>query len=183
MRERGVGGGGWGVGGMRFALIVVLVLGCGQKGQVDSDTVNSTTTPHTPTPIANAPTHADCPADGLWHTCSLTKRLEMSGFVLQKEAEGVREAPLNAEGTRYALGQSSLIVFLYPSEGARITDQARLDTTRYIDPYQPISMRQEPSRIASANLLAIHRSRSDRQRARVADALTAGPPQGSGAKP
>jgi hypothetical protein len=43
-------------------------------------------------------------------------------------------------------------------------------------------MRAEPTLIASENLLAILRSRSDHQRERVSDALTAGPPQRSRTK-
>jgi 3-methyladenine DNA glycosylase Mpg len=44
-------------------------------------------------------------------------------------------------------------------------------------------MRREATLIRSANLLAILRSLNDRQRERVADALTAGPPQVPGATP
>jgi hypothetical protein len=178
---RGVEGGVWRVAARMSAIaIAVVIVGCGSEAPKTgggSSTTALQPTPHTPPP------QSECPADGLWHPCSITKRLEMSGFAPRKEEERVRERPLMAEGTRYALGQSSLIVFLYATESARITDQARLDTTGYIDPYESLSMRLEPSRIGSANLLAILRSRSDRQRARVADALTAGPPQGTGAKP
>ena len=119
----------------------------------------------------------NCPATGLWQHCSVVKRLEMAGLAPRVEADGVREGTLTAGGRRYALGSASLVVFLYPDERTRIADESRLDTVAYIDAYRPLSMRQEITRIGAANLLAILRSRSDRQRARVADVLTAGPPQ------
>lgn len=118
-----------------------------------------------------------CLPTGLWQHCSVVKRLEMAGLAPRVEAETVREGALTASGRRYALGSASLLVFLYPDERARLADESRLDTVAYIDAYRPLSMRQEVTRIGAANLLAILRSPSDRQRARVADVLTAGPPQ------
>ncbi|HYD53710.1 MAG TPA: hypothetical protein VEA99_13830 [Gemmatimonadaceae bacterium] len=122
-----------------------------------------------------------CPADGRWHPCSLRKRLEMSGFVLLDSTAEVAEPPLTRRGTQYRIGQSTLVLFFYPDEGARVADEARLDTARFVPAPQALSLRGEATRIGSANLLAILRSRNDHQRERVADALTAGPPQAGGA--
>jgi hypothetical protein len=68
-------------------------------------------------------------------------------------------------------------VFLYADRVARERDQGTLDRAQYVDASAPLSMQLEPTLIVSENLLAILRSRSDHQRERVADALTAGPPQ------
>jgi hypothetical protein len=118
-----------------------------------------------------------CPADGLWHPCSVRKRFEMAGFVLRDSAGDIREEPLTVEGTRFALGRSTLTLFYYPDARVRAADEARLDTTRYVDAGRTLSLRREATRVSSANLLAILRSTSDHQRERVADLLGAGPPQ------
>jgi hypothetical protein len=101
----------------------------------------------------------------------------MSGFVPKAEPGAGREAPLATVGTRYTLGRATLVVFLYQDEATRRADQAKLDTAGYLDPYEPVSMQEQPTLIGNVNLLAILRSRNDHLRERVGDAFTAGPPQ------
>jgi hypothetical protein len=123
-----------------------------------------------------------CPATGAWQLCSVVERLDRAGLAPRQELGRVREVPLSAAGVAIRLGRSELRIFLYADQAAREHDQARLDSTKYVRASEPLSMQAEPTLIASENLLAILRSRSDHQRERVSDALTAGPPQRPGTK-
>jgi hypothetical protein len=123
-----------------------------------------------------------CPATGAWQLCSVVERLDRAGLAPRQELGRVREAPLSAAGVAIRLGRSELRIFLYADRQARERDQARLDSTKYVPASEPLSMQAEPTLIASENLLAVLRSRSDHQRERVSDALTAGPPQRPGTK-
>ena len=118
-----------------------------------------------------------CPATGVWQICSVMERLDRAGLAPRRDSAAVREAPLSSTGVAIHLGRSELRVFIYPDRTMRERDQARLDRRRYVAPSEPVGMGAEPTLIVSENLLAILRSRSDHQRERVADALTAGPPQ------
>jgi hypothetical protein len=123
-----------------------------------------------------------CPATGMWQMCSVIERLERAGLAPRREEGVARELPLTQAGVAITLGRSELRVFFYPDRAARERDQARLDRAKYVSAAEPLSMQAEPTLIASENLLAILRSRSDHQRERVSDALTAGPPQPPGTK-
>jgi len=114
--------------------------------------------------------------------CSVMERLERAGLAPRREEGLVREPPLATQGVAIMLGRSELRVFVYVDRAARERDQARLDRRKYVAAGDPLSMEAEPTLIASENLLAILRSRSDHQRERVSDALTAGPPQRPGIK-
>jgi hypothetical protein len=123
-----------------------------------------------------------CPATGAWQLCNIIERLDRAGLAPRQEPGGVVEAPLSASGVAILLGRSELRVFLYADRVARERDQAKLDSTKYVAASEPLSMQAEPTLITSENLLAILRSRSDHQRERVFDALTAGPPQRPGSR-
>lgn len=173
-------GGGRREGGGRSLLACLAVgglLGCGSGNERARAGESAATAAQAPAPSRLPRPSGACPQDGRWHVCAVQKRLEMAGLVPVVEDSSAREAPLSATGVRYGLGKSTLTVFVYPDERARAADAARLDTTRFIDPYQPVTLLNEPARIVSANLLAILRSTNEHQRERVADALTAGPPQ------
>jgi hypothetical protein len=118
-----------------------------------------------------------CPATGTWQLCSVVERLDRAGLAPRQEPGRIREAPLSAPGVAILLGRSELRIFVYADRAARERDQAKLDSTKYVAASEPLSMQVQPTLIASDNLLAILRSRSDHQRERVSDALTAGPPQ------
>jgi hypothetical protein len=113
----------------------------------------------------------------MWQVCSVVERLERAGLAPRREPDAAREPPLTTTGIAFTLGRSELRIFLYADRVTRERDQARLDSTKYVGASDPLSMQAEPTVIASENLLAILRSRSDHQRERVSDALTAGPPQ------
>lgn len=121
-----------------------------------------------------------CPATGAWQLCSVVERLDRAGLAPRQEPGRVSEAPLSAPGVAILLGRSELRIFLYVDSAARERDQAKLDSTKYAAPNDPLPMQAEPTLIASENLIAILRTRNDHQRERVSDALTAGPPQRPG---
>ncbi len=118
-----------------------------------------------------------CPATGVWQLCSVVERLDRAGLAPRQESGRVLEPPLSTAGVAIRLGRSELRVFIYADRAARERDQAKLDAAKYLAASEPVTMQAEPTLIASENLLAILRSRSDHQRERVSDALTAGPPQ------
>ena len=118
-----------------------------------------------------------CPATGQWQLCSVLERLDRAGLAPRQDSGRVTEAPLSSPGVAIQLGRSELRIFLYADRVAREQDQAKLDRARYVSATDPLSMKAEPTLITTENLLAILRSRSDHQRERVSDALTAGPPQ------
>jgi len=138
--------------------------------------------PSAATPTGAVGAKPICPATGTWQMCSVIERLERAGLAPRREEDLVREPPLSAPGVAIMLGRSELRVFLYADRAARERDQARLDRKKYVSAADPLSMEAEPTLIGSENLLAILRSRSDHQRERVSDALTAGPPQRPGTK-
>lgn len=123
-----------------------------------------------------------CPATGAWQLCSVIERLDRAGLAPRPEPGRVLEPPLASPGVAILLGRSELRVFVYADRAARERDQAKLDASKYITASEPLAMQREPTLITSENLLAILRSRSDHQRERVSDALTAGPPQSAGTK-
>jgi hypothetical protein len=156
------------------ALAAVAVLAaCGGGGSGDADR---------PVPGAQPAAHGSvvdsaCPATGLWAECSVLERLERSGLAPQRRGEPATRPPLTAEGLAFGIGRGELEVYIYPDEDARLRDQAGLDTTMFVAAHQQVSLRNEPTLIASGNLIAVLRSASERQRERVSDALTAGAPQ------
>jgi hypothetical protein len=123
-----------------------------------------------------------CPATGQWQLCSVLERLDRAGLAPRQDSGRVTEPPLTSSGVAIRLGRSELRIFLYADRAARERDQATLDSGKYVSASAPLSMKVEPTLITTENLLAILRSRSDHQRERVSDALTAGPPQRPGTK-
>ncbi|MGH7678289.1 MAG: hypothetical protein ACRENU_07475 [Gemmatimonadaceae bacterium] len=118
-----------------------------------------------------------CPATGNWAECSIFERLDRAGLAPRKDSVGTTEPPLEPSGLLFRVGNSELELYLYPDLAARRRGEATLDKTKYADPSAPLTMRPLPTLITSANLIAILHSRNEHQRERVADAVTAGPPQ------
>ena len=134
------------------------------------------------TGAARARQNPSCPANGAWQMCSVIERLERAGLAPRQQPGRVLEPSLSSPGVTILLGRSELRIFVYSDRAARERDQAKLDPSKYLSANEPLSMQVEPTLITSENLLAILRSRSDHQRERVSDALTAGPPQRPGTK-
>ena len=173
------------------AAIAVALPACGGGASDEgaSRSRNATTASSRAGGVASAPSATSaaspkpvCPATGAWQICSVLERLDRAGLAPRRQSGEVREARLSTPGVAILLGRSELRVFVYADRAARERDQARLDVSKYITAGEPVSMQAEPTLIVSENLLAILRSRSDHQRERVSDALTAGPPQRPGPK-
>jgi hypothetical protein len=106
-------------------------------------------------------------------------RLDQAG-VAPRTADAGALGDLPTLGTTpiiYQVGSAGLAIYLFPDTTARARASHVLDTTRFIGPARPLSMRGEATAIQSDNLLALLFSRNEQQRERVSDALTAGPPQ------
>ena len=165
------------------ALLVVLVAGCGGESARD-DTAQTGSAAPAPvvggSAVAGDTGKAQCPPTGLWSQCAVVERLDRAGLAPRLDSTATpREDPLTPAGFLVRVGSSELEVYVYPSVAARRSDVARIDTTRYLGYTEAVSIQQLPTIIQSANLIAILHSRTDHQRERVGDALTAGPPQPS----
>ncbi len=118
-----------------------------------------------------------CPHTGLWSPCVVTERLASAGLAPRDTSPGADAPALAVRPLALMLNRAELDLYIYADKGARERDMVHLDSTSYVSADAALSMKQEPTLIASANLLAILHSRNDHQRERVNDALTAGPPQ------
>ena len=150
-----------------------VTLGCGNETRV-ADSVRVPVVSET-VAVSSAPNA--CPATGLWSRCALIERLDRSGLAPQVDSVNpAREPPLTATGFLVRVGRGELEVYLYPDVASRERDQAKLDTTKYIAYTTAVAMESRPTLIVSGNALAVLHSRSDHQRERVGDAITAGAP-------
>jgi hypothetical protein len=166
-----------------FGLLALIALeqACGGKSrQTSSDTHANGAAATTPSAAAQTSVgKPPCPATGRWSECAVFNGLDRAGLAPRRDSAvgAVSNPPLTQSGTRYLIGNAELDVFIYPDEGAREREEQRLDRSKFIEATDEPSLRGEATVIRNANLLAILRSRNDHQRERVADALTAGPPQ------
>lgn len=163
---------------IRLALPILIALGCGGKREQPAAATGASgaASPGGAAPAA-AVTGAACPATGLWTECAVFQRLDRAGLAPRRDSSSAAEPPLAIAGTRLRIGNSELEIYIYPDAKARERDEAKLERTKYVDYASPVTMQAQPTLIRSVNLIAILHSRNDHQRERVADALTAGPPQ------
>ena len=161
---------------VRLALLAMLLFACegGRERPARIDTVDIILLPDSPQPVA---TGASCPATGLWSDCAVFQRLDRAGLAPRRDSTVVTEPPLTIRGVLLRVGASELELFFDPDAKSREAEEATLDRTKYVDYAASLTIRQEPTLIHSANLIAILHSPNDHQRERVADAITAGPPQ------
>lgn len=160
---------------MRFALVAMLLVACERDRPKPAAVIDTTPA----AVVAPGTTPAACPTTGKWSDCAVIERLDRAGLAPRVDTSGATEPPLGPRGTLVRVGTSALELYIYPDASSREREQAKLDRTKYLDYATPQSMREQPTLIFSANLIAILHSRNDHQRERVADAITAGPPQPS----
>jgi hypothetical protein len=157
-------------------LIVAALLGaCSRekKPAVDSSTVSSAAS-------ASAPqaTSGTCQRTGHWGDCQLRARLGQSGLAPRSTSDKVGDLPtLPVKPTTLMLGNAGLAFYVFPDTVSRRRAAATLDTARFIAQTRPVSMKAETTLIENDNLLVLLFSKNEHQRERVADAVTAGPPQ------
>jgi len=104
-------------------------------------------------------------------------RLDRAGLAPRRDTVVVTEAPLTLTGPQMLVGNGQLELYFYPDSRSREKEQRLLDKAKYVSFDAPLTMVSQPTLIYSANLIAILHSRNDHLRERVADAITAGPPQ------
>ena len=118
-----------------------------------------------------------CPATGLWAECSVFERLDRAGLAPRRDSAPASEPPMTTRGELLRFGRGELEVYVFADAATREREEARLDRDKDVLPSASLGMRPLPTLITSSNLLAILHSRNEHLRERVADALTAGPPQ------
>jgi hypothetical protein len=111
------------------------------------------------------------------------QRLDHAGLAPRRDTTNktVERPPLHQTGKRLLLGNAELDVFIFADPASRKREESQLDRSKFIEATGEPTLRGEATLIRNANLLAVLRSRSDQQRERVSDALSAGPPQPHGA--
>ncbi len=159
----------------RALLIVLAVAGCGRERAPAQDSAGAAAIASSPTTArAAAP---ECARTGHWVPCAVQKRLEQSGLAPLK-ADKIDALPkVGPAPLLYRVGNAELAVFIFADTLARHRAAAALDTAAFIAPSRDLSMHNETTAIQNDNLLALLYSRNEHQRERVADAITAGPPQ------
>lgn len=163
----------------RLALVAMLLVAC-ERGAVQENQKAPAADSAVPAPSSSQVVAADaCPATGLWAECSLTYRLERAGLAPRRDTAvaSVQEPPLTIKGFRLKFSRGDLDVYVYSDEAARTREQRLLDRKKYLAFDAAQTMQPLPTLIVSANLIAVLHSRNDHLRERVADAITAGPPQ------
>jgi hypothetical protein len=121
---------------------------------------------------------SECQPTGAWAPCSVEKRLKQAGFVPRKvNAAGQKRPGFSVAPTTYALGHSTLEVFLYPDAQSLARDWAKLDTMTASPRGQKAVWQIPPTLVRSANLAAVFLTDSPTQADRLTLALTAGAPQ------
>ena len=105
-------------------------------------------------------------------------RLDQSGLAPQSGKDKLGDLPtLAAKPITLTIGNAGVAYYLFPDTTSRRAAAASLDTSRYIVQTRPVSMKNETTRIENDNVLLLLFSKNEHQRERVADAITAGPPQ------
>src|SRR5439155_32910 len=84
-----------------------------------------------------------CPADGLWHECSVLERLDRSGLAPRRDSGAINPNRLSHRGMLVRVGRAELEVFLYVDEASRAADEKKLDPSEFVEAGRPQSMRQE----------------------------------------
>lgn len=119
-----------------------------------------------------------CPRTGHWGDCQIRARLSQSGLAPRSTAEKVGDLPaLDAKPVTVMIGNAGLAFYVFPDTTSRHRAAATLDTAKFIAQTRPISMKSETTLIQNDNVLVLLFSKNEHQRERVADAITAGPPQ------
>jgi hypothetical protein len=163
--------------------IAILASGCGRSRNPDKGSDTPVAVAQTRPSAATASStgtkkRSECPPTGAWALCSVEKRLAQAGFVPRKATTpGQKRAGFSVVPTTYALGHSTLEVFLYPDARALARDWAKLDTLAAAPPGQTGAWPMPPTLLRSANLAAVFLTDSPTQAERLTLALTAGAPQ------
>jgi hypothetical protein len=172
---------------LALSLVVAVAIACGrgasQHAAPDSLAAPTATAAGTIGPVdattpSPMPKGSTCPPTGLWALCSVQKRLERAGFVLQKLPDTVAQpSGFRVRPTSYRLGHATLAVFLYPDARSLDKDWKQLDSATASPRGRPSAWSAPATLVRSANLAAVFLTESAEEAERLALALTAGEPQ------
>ena len=155
------------------ALTIVALTGCGRQDAPKRDSTAATgpaSAVRQRTPL--------CARTGHWGECQLRIRLEQSGLAPTATTDKVGDVPdIASPSVSFQIGAAGMIAYFFADTLARHRAAAALDTARFIPPSQTVGVHAQATSIENDNLLAVLFSRNEHQRERVADAITAGPPQ------
>ena len=161
--------------------VVLLACTSSRERAMSADTASSEVVTSTASEAASsspAKKTSECEPTGAWALCSVEKRLAQAGFVPRRVAEvGQRIAGFSVSPASYALGHSTLEVFLYRDAAALTRDWANLDTLTASPRGRVPAWKTPPTLVRSANLAAVFLTDSPTQADRLTLALTAGAPQ------
>ncbi len=153
----------------------MLLAGCGREKGAKADSSSATAVSEASAPQAMS---GSCPRTGHWGDCQLRARLGESGLAPRSTSDKVGDLPqLPVQPTTLLLGNAGLAFYLFPDTLVRRRAAATLDTAKFIPQTRPVSMKAETTLIENDNVLVLLFSKNEHQRERVADAITAGPPQ------
>lgn len=156
------------------AALVLLAAACAKDAKPAADTSATAAAPA----AAVTPAGGSCPRTGHWGDCQLRARLESSGLAPQVTTDKIAELPsVGVTPVVFTLGNASLAAYFFPDTLARRKAAASLDTLKFIPQSKPIGILREGTVIENDNALVLLFSKNEHQRERVADAVTAGPPQ------
>jgi hypothetical protein len=164
----------WSIALAPAAALVLAATGCGKGSEPPADT--ATARP----PVAAAPGPSGppaCPRTGHWSPCHVFERIDRAGLAPRDTTSLGELPPLDAKPILYKVGRAGLAVYLFDDSLARARAGRTLDTTKFVANTRAMTMLTEATVIQNDNLLALLFTKNDHQRERVADALTAGPPQ------
>ena len=162
------------------ALGVVLFVALASCEKSNAPAVSNTSAKPEQAAVAG-PVDSKCPATGQWAECSVMYRLERAGLAPRIDSTATpTEKELTGRPLLLKIGlTASLELYLYPDSTARVADAKKLDRTKLLGPGAALTINRERLLIENANLIGLFTSINEHQRERVADALTAGPPQAS----
>jgi hypothetical protein len=157
-----------------FLSALALFVACGKEKPAAQANSAPAAASSAPTPAAAA---TDCPRTGHWSGCHIKKRLEQAGLAPRDTSELADLPSVSVKPAMFMLGNAGVAYYLFPDSLARHDAASKLDSTRFIPQSKPLSMHNETTLIQNDNALVLLFSRNEHQRERVADAITAGPPQ------
>lgn len=161
--------------GVLVGCVLVVCGGCGRGKPGRNDSAAAT--------VASVATRAGattpmCQRTGHWSECTVRIKLDQAGLAPQISAEHVGDLPkLPVQPITLTIGNAGLAYYLFADASSRHAAAAALDTSRFIPQTRPISMKSETTLIENDNVLVLLYSKNEHQRERVADVITAGPPQ------
>ena len=122
---------------------------------------------------------AACPRDGLWHACSVERRLAQSGLRPVLEPDSTRPIPgIPGRVTHWRLGRQQLTLVLFADSAGARAAMAGMDSVRAAPRGDTtVVWPDRATLLRSANAVGVLLGGSDRAVERVTDALLAGPPQ------